>query len=70
MIIPVRFPESNSSAASSLPPVLTKLGSNEIVLIELQGFLDAEGDTQGGPVGTLNCANPVLVLTCRVGASI
>jgi chromosome transmission fidelity protein 8 len=41
MIIPINIPEPPSSA-QKLPTQLAKLGSDEIVLIELQGSLDVE----------------------------
>ena len=58
MIIPVHFPTETSSS-SVLPPALAKLGSDEVVLVELQGFLDAEGQKDDALVGTLNIENTV-----------
>ncbi|TFK49393.1 hypothetical protein OE88DRAFT_1683280 [Heliocybe sulcata] len=66
MIIPITLPRSSSSAPS-LPPALAKLGSSEVVLLELQGSLEVEGDRAGQAVGTLtfpedNNAKPTLLI--------
>lgn len=60
MIIPLKFPTNTST--EELPPQLARLGSNEVVLIELQGFLEIEGEANEGEevvVGTLSMDNPV-----------
>lgn len=50
MIIPIN-PRSSSIP---LPPVLvTLLGSDEVVLLEMQGSLATQGDIGGGQVGVL-----------------
>ena len=52
MIIPVNI--ATSSTGPTLPPQLAKFGTDELVLIELQGLLDVEGDTAGQLVGKLD----------------
>ncbi|TFY54759.1 hypothetical protein EVG20_g9578 [Dentipellis fragilis] len=52
MIIPITLPSSDS-ASTSLPPTLAQIGSSELVLIELQGSLEVEGDKHGKSVGKL-----------------
>ncbi|TFK49386.1 hypothetical protein OE88DRAFT_422511 [Heliocybe sulcata] len=66
MIIPITLPRPSSSSPS-LPRALAKLGSSEVVLIELQGSLEVEGDRAGQAVGTLtfpedNNAKPTLLI--------
>ncbi|KAG8930405.1 hypothetical protein FRC01_002831 [Tulasnella sp. 417] len=59
MIIPLKFPTSKTT--EDLPPQLARLGSDEVVLIELQGFLEIEGEANEGEevvVGTLSMDNP------------
>ncbi|KAG8951281.1 hypothetical protein FRC04_006520 [Tulasnella sp. 424] len=59
MIIPLKFPTNTNT--EELPPQLARLGSNEVVLIELQGFLEIEGEAHEGEevvVGTLSMDNP------------
>lgn len=54
MIIPIHV--SNVGASTSqhkFPPQLAQFGSEEVILIELQGSLEAEGDKQGQTVGKL-----------------
>ncbi len=43
----------------SFPPQLAKLGSDEIVLVELQGELEVQGEKAGGVIGTLSMKNAV-----------
>ncbi|KAA1476227.1 hypothetical protein DENSPDRAFT_843128 [Dentipellis sp. KUC8613] len=52
MIIPITLP-SSGSASTPLPPTLAQIGSSELVLIELQGSLEVEGDKHGKSVGKL-----------------
>ena len=55
MIIPISIPQaSSSSAPSTLPPQLAQFGTDELVLIELQGALEFEGDSAGERVVTLS----------------
>jgi chromosome transmission fidelity protein 8 len=44
---------SRASGAAELPPVLADLGNSEIVLLELQGDIEVEGDRAGQTVGKL-----------------
>jgi hypothetical protein len=57
MIIPVTLKSARSNA-THLPPQLARLGSDEVVLIELQGSLTVETneveDRDGQAVGTLH----------------
>ncbi|KAI0090997.1 Ctf8-domain-containing protein [Irpex rosettiformis] len=52
MIIPINI--ATSSAGPTLPPQLAKFGTDELVLIELQGSLDVEGEISGQLVGKLD----------------
>jgi chromosome transmission fidelity protein 8 len=58
MIIPVHLSTSDTSY-STLPSSLAVLGSSEVVLIELQGALEVEGDPTAGHIGTLDMNNAV-----------
>jgi chromosome transmission fidelity protein 8 len=58
MRIPIKF-NSFANSTGSLPPQLAQLASNEMILIELQGSLEVEGDKTGEVVGTLKVDNPV-----------
>ena len=53
MILPITLPLKSSSGSTALPPVLTRLGSSELFLLELQGELDVSGDKHGQLVGRL-----------------
>ncbi len=54
MIIPVNLPSSsNSENETTFPPQLAKLGTKEVILLELQGSVQTEGDRDGQLVGTL-----------------
>ena len=53
MILPITLPPKSSSGSTALPPVLTRLGSSELFLLELQGELDVSGDKHGQLVGRL-----------------
>lgn len=52
MRIPITLQDFSSTSAT-LPPQLARLSSNEIVLIELQGSLEVEGDAGGELIGIL-----------------
>ncbi len=52
MLIPINLPTDVSSRFPPLPPSLLEFG-DEIVIIELQGSLITEGNTDGQIVGTL-----------------
>ncbi|KAG8920471.1 hypothetical protein FRC03_010493 [Tulasnella sp. 419] len=59
MIIPINLPNVIHPAdGQQLPPILANLGSNEVVLIELQGSLELEGDRTGEIVGDLSLEIP------------
>ena len=53
MILPITLPPKPSPGSPALPPVLTRLGSSELILLELQGELDVSGDKHGQLVGRL-----------------
>ncbi|OBZ72710.1 Chromosome transmission fidelity protein 8 [Grifola frondosa] len=53
MLIPIHVESHDSSSKRSLPPQLAQFGADEIVLIELQGALEVEGDSRGQFVGKL-----------------
>jgi chromosome transmission fidelity protein 8 len=58
MIIPINLSPPTHRLPVPLQPALAKLGSNEVVLIELQGWLDfVEGEKHDGLIGTLNMEN-------------
>ncbi|KAI0067280.1 hypothetical protein BV25DRAFT_1819607 [Artomyces pyxidatus] len=58
MIISVHLPDiATASQPNPLPPTLAQIGSSELVLIELQGELDVEGNKHGQTVGTLTVDN-------------
>jgi hypothetical protein len=59
MIIPINHPASTSSKNGALPPQLAKLSGGEVVLIELQGAFEVDGDRAGQSIGTLSFTNPV-----------
>lgn len=61
MIIPLKFPDFASYGA--LPSNLATLGSGEVVLIELQGFLEVDGERLGETIGTLGLEDPVSPFT-------
>jgi chromosome transmission fidelity protein 8 len=53
MILPITHPSKSPPNGPALPPVLARLGSSELVLLELQGELDVSGDKHGQLVGRL-----------------
>ncbi|OSX57620.1 hypothetical protein POSPLADRAFT_1155935 [Postia placenta MAD-698-R-SB12] len=68
MIIPIHA--SNVGASTSqhtFPPQLAQFGSEEVILIELQGSLEAEGDKQGQTVGKLRIDDATKKSTLRIG---
>ena len=58
MRIPIKLREF-FDPTGSLSPQLVKLASNEMVLIELQGSLEVEGDKRGEVIGTLKIDDAV-----------
>lgn len=58
MIIPINLSPPPPRLPTPLEPALAKLGSNEVVLIELQGWLDVvEGEKENGFIGNLTMEN-------------
>ncbi|KAI0033539.1 hypothetical protein K488DRAFT_84818 [Vararia minispora EC-137] len=53
MVITLNAP-SSSATASQIPPVLATLGNSEIVLLELQGEIEVEGDSRGKTAAILS----------------
>lgn len=53
MIIPINTPSATANDTSKFPPQLAKLGTEEIILIELQGSFQVEGDKSGQLAATL-----------------
>ncbi|KAI0333364.1 hypothetical protein GY45DRAFT_1244918 [Cubamyces sp. BRFM 1775] len=55
MLVPVNvaIPGPSSAPQRKLPPQLVQYGTDELVLIELQGALDVEGNKDGQLVGKL-----------------
>ncbi|KAI0820692.1 Ctf8-domain-containing protein [Trametes gibbosa] len=55
MIIPinVNIPGPSSPTSHRLPPQLVHFGSDEVVLIEMQGLLEVDGNKDGQLVGKL-----------------
>lgn len=55
MIIPIALSPPIDRIPAPLQPALAKLGSKEVVLIELQGWLDVvEGEKDDGLIGILD----------------
>ena len=62
MIIPINLSPPTLRLPNPLEPALAKLGSNEVVLIELQGWLDVvEGEKENGFIGNLTMVNVCIV---------
>ena len=57
MIIPINNPAHSKKPESRFPPQLAKLGTDEIILIELQGSFQVEGDSSGQLAARLNLDN-------------
>lgn len=53
MIIPVNV-ALDQPTARRLPPNFAQFGTDEVVLVEMQGVLDVEGEMKGQFVGKLN----------------
>ncbi|KAF8577779.1 hypothetical protein K439DRAFT_1417880 [Ramaria rubella] len=63
MIIPIELSPPPHRLPKCFQPALAKLGSNEVVLIELQGWLDVvEGERPDGLIGSLCMENDKPVL--------
>ena len=59
MIIPINIPSSSRFDNNTLPPPLARIGTDELVLIELQGSFQTEGDRSGQLVGHLHIGETV-----------
>ena len=57
MIIPINITETSERPLTKFPPQLAKLGSNEFILIELQGSFHVEGDAAGQLAARLRLDN-------------
>jgi len=66
MIIPIRLPGQVAAPTHSLPPVLATIGFNEVVILELQGSLETEGDYSGETIAQLDMSIPTKP-TLRIG---
>lgn len=71
MIIPINVSKSGPSLSNyTFPPQLAQFGSNEVVLIELQGSLEVDGDKEGQVVGKLRVDDvTVSMMSVRVVVS-
>lgn len=56
MLIPITVATSIASERT-LPPQFAQYGTDEVVLIELQGCLEVEGTVSGQMVGKLDLTN-------------
>jgi hypothetical protein len=59
MIIPIQLPAQVSPPEYPLPTAFATLSSNEIVIIELQGSIETEGDHTNQIIGMLDMSNQV-----------
>ena len=57
MIIPINLHPEFSKDGTKFPPQLAKLGTDEIILLELQGSFYTEGDAVGQQAAKLNLEN-------------
>lgn len=57
MIIPINLFNQGSSVGGALPPQFAQFGTDEVVLLELQGSLDVAGSKEGQHVGKLSIDN-------------
>lgn len=56
MIIPINIALAGPSS-KPLPPQFAQYGTDEVVLVELQGALEVEGESSGQVVGKLSVDN-------------
>ena len=63
MIIPINIAVSGSSS-QPLPPQFAQFGTDELVLIEMQGKLEVEGDMNGQYVGKLTVDPGTVSIMC------
>ncbi|KAH8100989.1 Ctf8-domain-containing protein [Cristinia sonorae] len=66
MIIPINI-NASSSSTGPLPPQLAQFGTDELVLIEMQGTLEVEGSKAGQAVGKLTVDEKTKKPTLRIG---
>ncbi|KAH8117932.1 hypothetical protein DFH11DRAFT_1699199 [Phellopilus nigrolimitatus] len=66
MIIPINLPAHTTKSSNKFPPQLAKLGTEEVVLIELQGAFQVEGDKSGQLAARINVENDAKP-TLRIG---
>jgi len=66
MIIPLDITQS-ARDYPPLPPHLISLGSDEVLIVELQGSLTTQGDTSGQPIGTLVIDSRTNKPTLKIG---
>ena len=57
MIIPINPPVHSKKPETRFPPQLAKLGTDELILIELQGSFQVDGDPSGQLAARLNLEN-------------
>ncbi|KAJ3538785.1 hypothetical protein NM688_g6471 [Phlebia brevispora] len=62
MIIPVEV-AINERSGRKLPPSFAQFGTDEIVLVDLQGVLDVEGEMKGQFVGKLSVDDETVSMT-------
>ncbi|KAL4243254.1 hypothetical protein ABKN59_011499 [Abortiporus biennis] len=67
MIIPIHLPTPGSSSSNTLPPQFAQFGTDEVVLIELQGSLEVEGDKANQRVGKLSIDSTTKKSTLLIG---
>ena len=53
MIIPINLLNTSTVSSDSLPPQLAQFGTDELVLVEMQGSLEVEGSKAGQRIGKL-----------------
>ncbi|GJE94578.1 Ctf8-domain-containing protein [Phanerochaete sordida] len=66
MIIPINVNIAGPSTRS-LPPTFAQYGTDEVVLVELQGALEVEGSSEGQFVGKLTVDSDSKKPTLRIG---
>ncbi len=54
MIIPINIAIPGPSTVRQLPPQFAQFGTGEVVLVELQGALEVDGDLKDQVVGKLS----------------
>jgi chromosome transmission fidelity protein 8 len=59
MIIPINLSPSNSPDGVQFPPQLAKFGTDEVILLELQGAFQVEGDPAGQLAARFQMQNEV-----------